>query len=363
VPPFIGSLEKVPEVRRRIPAQAKAGDQRGDSIVLTRGSFIYAAAVVAVTLLTSPAHTEPVVLRIGSSFGPEHSTSKAIEIFKTEVVRRTQGAVDVEYYPALKLGGPKDLLDGMRAGTVFATPSTPAYLSRTIPEIEVLDLPFVIKDLASARRVADGAIGKLIGARLTAKGFVMLGWMVLGSRHVTNAIRPVKTLDDLKGLRIRVQPSETHIATFRALGANPVMLDIKEVYTALRQGDIDAEENPYYPIYSNKFYEVQRYLSDTGHLFDLSQFIASQKIFSALSPEQQQAIRDAARIAVAEQWKLAPQVEADALADLKAHGMQFDPIPNATRVAMKKATAGVIANARQRIGAALVDQYVAMGGR
>jgi tripartite ATP-independent transporter DctP family solute receptor len=227
----------------------------------------------------------------------------------------------------------------------------------------VLNLPFVIRDTDSARRVVEGAVGKLIEARLIEKGFLPLGWMVLGSRNVTNARRPVKTLDDFKGLRIRVQPSESQMATFRSLGANPVALDIKEVYTALRQGDIDAQENPYYPIYSNKFYEVQRYLSDTGHLFDLLVFLAGKKTFQALSPEQQQVVRDAAGIAVAAQWKIAPEVDAAAFADLKAHGMQFDPVPDATRVALKKATAGVIENARQRIGPELVDQLLATAGR
>jgi TRAP-type transport system periplasmic protein len=174
---------------------------------------------------------------------------------------------------------------------------------------------------------------------------------------------PVKALDDIKGLKIGVQPSEAHMAVFRALGANPVAMDIKDVYTALQQGDVDAEENAYYPIYSNKFYEVQKYLSDTGHVFDLIVFLASTKTFMALPPEQQRAVRDAAGIAIAEQWKLAPKVEADAFAALKAHGTQFDPIPDATRTALKNAAAGVFEKARLRIGRELVDQVVAAGRR
>lgn len=327
------------------------------------GAIVKAVAVIAGMLLASSGHTEPMILRIGSPYGPEHSTSKAIEIFRTELVRRTQGAVDVQFFPDMKMGSPKELIDEMRAGTIFAAPCAIPFLARVIPETEALNLPFLFDDAGHARRAVDGAVGKLIEAKLAAKGFEPLGWMVLGARHVTNSRRPVKTLDDIKDLKIRVQPSETHMAIFRALGASPVAMDLKGLYTALQQGDLDAEENPYYPIYSNKFYEVQKYVSDTGHLFDLIIFVAGKKTFTALPQEQQRAIKDAAGIAILQQWKMAPEVEAAALADLKAHGMQFDPIPDATRVAMKKAMADVIISARQRIGAALVDQVVAASRR
>jgi tripartite ATP-independent transporter DctP family solute receptor len=322
-----------------------------------------AAAIAAVMSLTSLAQAEPLVLRIGSPFSPDHSSSKAVEIFRTELVRRTKGAVDVEFFPDMKLGGAKELIDGLRTDKIFAVPSPIPYLSRLVPETEALSLPFLFKDANHARRAVDGAIGKIIEARLAAKGFVPLGWFALGARHVTNAKRPLTTLDDFKGLKIRVQPSETHMATFRALGANPVAMDIKDVYTALKQGDIDAQENPYEPIYGTKFYEVQKYLSDTGHVFDLILFLASKKTFTDLPPEQQKAIRDAARIATIEQWKIADAVDEAAFASLKASGMQFDPIPAATRVELKKAMSGVIAGARQRLGAALVDQVVAAGRR
>jgi TRAP-type C4-dicarboxylate transport system substrate-binding protein len=151
------------------------------------------------------------------------------------------------------------------------------------------------------------------------------------------------------------------MAAFRALGANPVAMDFPNVYTALKQDDIDAQETPYYPIYSAKFYEVQKYLSDTGHVFDLIVFIASRKALTALPPEQQKAIREAARIAAAQEWKMAAAVDETAFAALKANGMQFDPMPSATRVTLKKAMSGVIESARQRLGAPLVNEVVAAG--
>jgi TRAP-type C4-dicarboxylate transport system substrate-binding protein len=180
---------------------------------------------------------------------------------------------------------------------------------------------------------------------------------------VINSKRPLKTLDDFKGLKVRVQPSETHMATFRALGASPVAMDVKDVYTALKQGDIDAYEGPYQPIYDAKFQDVQKYLSDTGHVFELVILVASKRTFTGLPQEQQKAVRDAARIASVQQWKMAAAMDEAAFAALKASGMQFDPVPAATRAALKRAASGVIDGARKRIGAPLVDQVVAAGGR
>jgi tripartite ATP-independent transporter DctP family solute receptor len=340
----------------------KDGQLGGNSNMQALG-LVRAAAIVAAVSLTSLVQAEPLVLRIRSAFFADHSSSKAVEIFKTELARRTQGALDVEFLPMGPEGGVKDLIEELRADAIFAFPAPMPYLSRLVPETDALSLPFIFKDADHAHHAVDGAVGKLIEAKLVAKGFVPLGWMALGGRHVANSKRPMKTLDDFKGLKIRVQPSETHMATFRALGANPVAMDIKDVYTALKQGDIDAYEGPYQPMYNAKYYEVQKYISDTGHVFELIIFIASKKTFARLTPEQQKAVREAARIATTQQWKMAAEMDKAAFEALKANGMQFDPIPAATRVAFKKAMPRVIDGAKKRLGAELVDQVVAAGVR
>src|SRR5439155_24731858 len=125
----------------------------------------------------------------------------------------------------------------------------------------------------------DGPIGQLLDGKLADKGIVSLGFMELGGRHVTNSKRPIRTLEDLKGLKIRMQPNETHLATFRALGANPVAMDIKELYSALQQGVVDGQENPYSIIEANRFGEVQKYLSNTVHFFDFIAIVANRRQF------------------------------------------------------------------------------------
>jgi TRAP-type transport system periplasmic protein len=322
--------------------------------------LVCAASMIAVMSLLLPARAEPVILRISSPMGPEHSSSKAIEILRTEVVRRTHGDVDIEFTPSMQMSA-KAAIDSVRSDAIFAAVPTPAYLSRLVPEIEAVNLPFVTKDAAHARRMVDGNVGKLIKAKLVEKGFYPLCWMAFGARHVTNSKRPITTLEDFKDLKIRVQPSETYAAAFRALDARVVTMDLKDVYTALQQGDVDAQENPYFMTYDHKFYEAQKYVSDTGHVFDYLIVVANAKRLMALPPEHQKAIKDAAAIATSQQWKMAAAVEENALAGLKANGMQFDPVPASTRIALKKAMAGVIDSARHRLGAALVDQVVSAG--
>jgi TRAP-type transport system periplasmic protein len=184
--------------------------------------------------------------------------------------------------------------------------------------------------------------------------------MELGARHVTNSRRPLRTIDDFRGLKIRSQPSEIYLATFRALGTNPVVIDFKDVYLALQQGDID--DNPYSVVHDYRLFQNQKYLSDTSHVLDLVIFVANKQIFMGLQPRQQNAIREAAAIAVAKQRKMASASEAAAFAKLKETEMQFDPLPSETRVALRRATAGVIEDARKRFGAELVDKVLMASG-
>jgi TRAP-type transport system periplasmic protein len=324
-------------------------------------SFVVVATAAAIQLVASLAHAQPIALRIGSTLGAKHTSSKAMEMFKAELAQRPHDPIEVELSTNMELGGAKELIDHVRAGSLFATWVGVSFVSRLVPEVEAVGLPFVFRDAQDAMRAIDGAVGKLIEAKLSAKGFTALAWMNLGARHVTNSKRPLKFLDDFKGLKLRVQPNETHLAVFRALGAKPVAMDIKDVYAALQHEDIDGQENPYSITDLNKYYESQKYLSDSGHFIDFIVLIANNKIFTGLPPEQQKAIRTAARVAAIQQRKMAAEAEVAALANLKANGMQFDPLPPETRAALRNATAGVIDSVRKRVGAELVDQVVAQG--
>ena len=200
----------------------------------------------------------------------------------------------------------------MRAGTILMTWVGMAFLSRTVPELEAVSLPFLFPNREVAYKVMDGPIGDLIDQKLDDKGFIALGFMELGARQVTNSVRPIKTMADLKGLKIRLQPNETHLATFRALGANPLAMDIREVYSAMEQKVIDGHENPYALILDSRFFEVQKYVSNTGALLRLHRGRRQpQEVRGACRPSTRRRSSTAMADAVASQRTAAAKADAD----------------------------------------------------
>jgi TRAP-type transport system periplasmic protein len=321
---------------------------------------LVAVTAAAVLAFAPAAWAQTTTLRLRGAFLAEHTSSKAMEIFKAEVTRLSGNSVEVEVIPAAAgLTGTRELLDDVRTQNAFGIWIGAGHIARLVPEIGALSLPYVFDNYGEVARTLKGPAGSAIEAKLAAKGFISLGWLMFGAQNLVNSKRPLRTLDDFKGLKLRVFPNESHLAIFRALGANPVGLDLKDLYLALHQGDIDGTENSYSVIYGNKFYEYGRYLSDTAHILDLIAFIVNRKAFMSLRPEQQKVIRDAAAIAVAQQWKMMAAEDADALVKLKEEGVQFDPLLPETRAALHRATAVVVKDARKQIGDELIDSVLA----
>ncbi|WP_418319990.1 TRAP transporter substrate-binding protein [Piscinibacter sakaiensis] len=330
------------------------------SLRLPRLNRILAPLSVAAAMLAAAPAIAQQKLQIAGNFAGEHPSSVAVEqVFKKEVARLTNNQLQVDVFPAMQLGGAKENVDAVRSGTLALTWVGAAYLSRIVPELEAVALPFVFPNREVALRVIDGPVGDAIEAKLQDKGFTSLGWMELGMRHLTNSRGPIKSVDDLKGLKLRLQPSETHLASFRALGANPISMDVKELYSALEQKVVDAQENPYTVISASRYGEVQKHLSNSGHFFDFIAVIGSKRALEQLKPEHQKAVREAMAATVAFQRKLAIESEAKALADLKTK-MTYTEIPPAVREEMRKLSAPVINDVvKKRAGAALVDQVLA----
>jgi tripartite ATP-independent transporter DctP family solute receptor len=298
-------------------------------------------------------------IRIAGNFATEHTSSIAMEqVFKSELAKLSSNQLGVDIFPAMQLGGAKENVDAVRSGALFMTWVGVAFLSRIVPELEAISLPFLMPSRDVAFRIVDGDVGNLIDRKYAEKGFVSLGWMELGSRHVTNSKHPVKSMADLKGLKIRMQPLETHLATFRALGANPIAMDVKELYSAMQQGVVDGQENPYPIISANRYSEVQKYLSNSAHFFDFIAIVANRKQLEAMKPEHQKAVRGAMAATVAHQRKIAAAADHAALEELKKK-MQYDEVSPQAREEMRKASAGVVDQVKKRIGAELVDRVLA----
>jgi TRAP-type transport system periplasmic protein len=320
------------------------------------------ALAASLAALAIPAAAQQKI-QIAGNFAAEHPSSVAVEqVFKKELARLTNNQLAVDVFPAMQLGGAKENVDAVRSGTLAITWVGAAYLSRIAPELEAISLPFVFPSSEVAFRVMDGPVGAAIDKKLLARGFVSLGWMEHGMRHVTNSKLPIKSMADLKGMKIRLQPNEAHLATFRALGANPVAMDVKELYSALEQRVVDGQENPYTVISADRFSEVQKHLTNTSHFFDVIAVVASKRAFEQLTPDHQKAVRQAMAETIVYQRKLAKEVEVKRLADLKGK-MTFTELSPQAREEMRRATAPVIEEVKKRAGADLVNQVLAEAAR
>lgn len=316
------------------------------------------AALLLALGLGSPLLAGAETLRFGGNFTDDHSSSRAMERFRDALAERTDGDLTAQLFPNMQLGGAGENVDQVASGAIAGTWIGISYLSRTVPELEALSLPFAFASREEAFDLIDGEIGELLDAELTEKGFTALGYMELGFRHVTNNERPLETLDDFQDLKIRLQPNQTHLDTFRAIGANPVSMDINEVYGALQQGVLDGQENPYSIISTKRLDEVQAHLSDTGHFYDFIVVAANRDTFNRLSDEEQQAVREAMAEAVAWQRQTAAEEDEAARQALIERGMQFTPIGDETRAALREASQGVVDDLRDKIGSEIVDRVL-----
>lgn len=314
-----------------------------------------ATIALAVSVAASiPAASAAETLRFAGNFPPEHPATKAMEVFKKEVEAATKGEIRVDLFPAMQLGGATENVDQVRSGTIFAMIASIAYFSRIVPEFEAISLPFMFDSRKQAFALVDGPVGDALNEKLGKKGFTNLGYMELGFRHVTNSSRPITSVEDFKGLKIRLQPNEVHLDTFRALGANPVAMDIQELYSALQQRVLDGQENPYDTIYTRRFYEVQKYLSNTAHFYDFINVVANKKAYDGLSKEHRSAVDAAMRKAVEWQRAEAERLDLDWRDKLVKLGMQYNEITPETRAALRKATAGVVESVKSRVGSDFV---------
>jgi tripartite ATP-independent transporter DctP family solute receptor len=220
------------------------------------------------------------------------------------------------------LGSENMVLAATQSGSVNVAVLSGSVVSSAVPELGIFDIPFLFRDAAHARAVAEGTAGASIAAKFADKGLVLLAIGKQGFRNITNSERPIRTPADLKGLKIRVIPNEIYQMTFKALGAEVVPMEFPLVYAALKDGRIQGQENPVDNIVANHIYEVQKYLSMTGHFFAPVVFIANRDFFQSLDPADQAALRAAAKAGADATWQSGADLEAKSLETVRNSGMQ-----------------------------------------
>jgi tripartite ATP-independent transporter DctP family solute receptor len=218
------------------------------------------------------------------------------------------------------LGSENAILAATQSGAVDVAVLSGSVVSAVVPELGVFDIPFLFRDSAHAKAVAQGPVGAAIAAKFADKGLTLLAIGRQGFRNVTNSKRPIRTPEDLKGLKIRVIPNPIYLMTFKALGAEVVPMEFPLVYTALKDGRLDGQENPVPTIASARLYEVQKYLTLTGHFFAPIAFIANRAMFEQLAPADQAALIAAAKAGAEMTWQA--QLDAASLELVRGNGME-----------------------------------------
>ncbi|WP_172331146.1 DctP family TRAP transporter solute-binding subunit [Mangrovicoccus sp. HB161399] len=319
---------------------------------MTFAKTLVATSVLALAAASAQAKD---TIRVAGNFATEHSSSLAMAKFEEELERLSGGEIDVNIFPAQQLGGAAENVQAVKIGAIEMMWVGTAYLTRTVPELEIIGLPFQFPDRETAFAIVDGPVGAALDAKLAGEGMTSMGYMELGFRQLTNSKHPVESVGDIAGLKIRLQPNETHLATFRALGANPVAMDVKELYSALEQGVIDGQENPFAIINVAGYAEVQKYISNTGHFFDFISVVSNKKWFDKLDADKQAMVREAMATAIAYQRELAAEQDAAGLAKLEDAGMTYSPVSPEFAQALRDATAGVAAETKARLDPELVE--------
>jgi TRAP-type transport system periplasmic protein len=285
--------------------------------------FVLALGMLVGGLLTSAASAQqPKVLNlayVGRQTAPE---GIAMTAFGEEIKKRTAGRYEIRHHPGGALGGDREILEGLQIGTVDLAIPTTSVIANFVPDVQVFDIPFLFRDFAHAQAVLNGPIGQELLGKFKARGLQGLAFGGIGFRQLTNSRRAVSGPEDVKGLKIRTQENQIHIAVWRALGALPTPMALPEVFTALQQGVVDGQENPIGAIINNKFGEVQKYLTITNHAFAPIGVVMAPSAFEAMSPEDQKIFIEAAHNAMIVCKDEVAKVEKSGIETLKKQGLQ-----------------------------------------
>lgn len=327
---------------------------------------LVAALGAALTLsIAGAAYAEPFpqrTARFGHGMADNHPAGEAAKRFAAEMKEATGGKMNISVIANQALGPDPQMLAALQSGVQeFYTGSALGLLGQ-VRELGFQDVPFLFSSEAEAQAVFDGAVGDYLNEKLSGVGIHVLGWWENGFRHITNSRRPVNTLADLKGLKLRTQPNPLTLDAFKALGANASPLAWSELFVALETRAFDGQENPIVLMYTQRFYEVQKYLTLSGHVYSPLIFAVSKRFWDRLTPEERERMTAAARQATVFQRQQTATEAESALEGMKKHGMQVSAFSEDDLQKIRDLVPPAIAPHLEKIGSdfmGLVHQEIA----
>lgn len=328
-----------------------------------RKTCIAIFALASLFLLTSSfnLYAADYRIRVANPVAADHSWGRGAEVFKQEVEKLSGGKIAVEVHHVGALGKVRETMEMVRMGTLETALGGVANFQRNVPELGITVLPYLWKDIKRQFEVLEGPSGKELEKRMLAAGFYSLGFWDNGFRHVSNSRKPIQSVDDLKGLKIRTLPTPVHTAFFKACGAAPTPMDFTELFEALRSGVVDAQENPPSMTYTARFYEVQKFYSLTGHVNEVGAFIMNKGFYEKLPKDLQAVVGQAAKKTRAWQWAENDKDNQKYLKDMEKAGMKVNTLKEAELAKFRKIAHAGYADAVKdfgKDGKQLVDMFV-----
>jgi tripartite ATP-independent transporter DctP family solute receptor len=314
--------------------------------------------VLSLMMAVSVQAQQPREVKIAYALAVNSHYGVAAQAWADYVEKATNKAFVFKQFPSSALGGERETIEGLQLGTIEAVIVSTGALSSFVPDVGVIDVPFLFRDTAHARKVLDGQFGQDLLAKFKSHGLIALAWGEQGFRHLSNNKHAVNTPADLKGLKIRTMENPVHLLAFRTLGAAPTPMAWPEVTGALQQGVIDGQENPLSVFVSAKLWEVQKNLTLTGHVYAPVALILSPAFYDSLTDAQKKAFAEGAKAGAAASRKFVDDVEAKGVAEIKSHGVAV--VTKVDKAPFQSALAPAYKQYADKYGQKTLDQIAAV---
>lgn len=313
------------------------------------------ATTLASTALAMPVLAQrPRSLRLGSPQPVGSDYDQAANMFAAEVAKLSGNKLRIEVFPNAQLGSIASMLSSVQVGSLSMSLAVPAWYSSLVKQMNVFTLPFIVGAQDRLRPALEGKLGAALQAAAEAAGFHLLGWWLMGARHMVNNVHPIYLPADVAGLKMRVIASQVYIEMFRLLGASPVVVDSAEIYLALQQKMVDGLEYPIPDMIDAKLYEVSKYMSLTAHVIDFFIVSINNALWQGMSKEEQGILDQAMKTASDWEWQARPATTATAVKKL-ATLMQINPLSPAQRAQFAAKTRPMYQQYASVVGPALLD--------
>ena len=313
---------------------------------------VVASVVAALAGLTGSVHAQirEHAFKVGIGLSDDHPQALAVKHFGEQLMAKSGGKMNAKLFASGSLGNDVSMTSALRGGTLEMTVPDSSTLVSLIKPFGVLNLPLTFNTEQEADAVLDGPFGQKLLAKLPEKGLVGLGFWENGFRHVTNSRRPITKADDIAGLKLRVIQNQLFLDTFTALGANATPMPFTELYSAMESSAVDGQENPPATILASKFFEVQKHLVLSRHMYSAWVLLMSKKTWDGLNPQEQKIVQDAAREATLFERKTIRAFSEKAVGELKKAGMQVTELPAAEQAKMRAKLQPVLAKFSKEFG-------------